>query len=64
MFSQQYEWTIKALKAGKHVLLEKPAGNTAEEAAKMFELAKEKNLVLLEAFHFRSDREAIYNVMR
>jgi len=44
---------MKALKAGKHVLLEKPATNTSEEAAKIFALAKEKNLVLLEAFHYR-----------
>jgi hypothetical protein len=44
---------MRALKAGKHVLLEKPAANTSEEAAKMFALAKEKNLVLLEAFHHR-----------
>ncbi len=44
---------MKALKAGKHVLLEKPSGNTAEEAIKMFALAEEKNLVLLEAFHYR-----------
>jgi hypothetical protein len=44
---------MKALLAGKHVLLEKPSADTAEETRKMFELAKEKNLVLLEAFHYR-----------
>jgi predicted dehydrogenase len=48
-----YEWTIKALMAGKHVLLEKPSANTAEETRKMFALAAEKKLVLLEAFHYR-----------
>ncbi|KAF8216887.1 NAD(P)-binding protein [Mycena galopus ATCC 62051] len=48
-----YEWTMKALAAGKHVLLEKPAANTAEETRKMFELAETKGLVLLEAFHYR-----------
>ncbi|KAJ7931723.1 NAD(P)-binding protein [Mycena leptocephala] len=48
-----YEWTMKALAAGKHVLLEKPAANTAEETRKMFELAESKGLVLLEAFHYR-----------
>ncbi|KAF5364654.1 hypothetical protein D9758_005517 [Tetrapyrgos nigripes] len=46
-----YEWTMKALTAGKHVLLEKPATNTAEETHQMFDLAEEKNLVLMEAFH-------------
>ncbi|KAJ6514886.1 NAD(P)-binding protein [Mycena vitilis] len=48
-----YEWTMKALAAGKHVLLEKPSANTAEETRKMFELADSKGLVLLEAFHYR-----------
>ncbi|TFK74985.1 NAD(P)-binding protein [Pluteus cervinus] len=48
-----YEWTMKALTAGKHVLLEKPAANTAEETRQMFELAEQKNLILLEAFHYR-----------
>jgi Oxidoreductase family, NAD-binding Rossmann fold len=48
-----YEWTMKALAAGKHVLLEKPSANTAEETRAMFELAERKGLVLLEAFHFR-----------
>jgi predicted dehydrogenase len=44
---------MKALAAGKHVLLEKPSSNTAEETRKMFEYAQKKNLVLLEAFHYR-----------
>ena len=48
-----YEWTMKALEAGKHVLLEKPASDTAEEARRMFELAESKGLVLLEALHYR-----------
>ncbi|KAJ7691921.1 hypothetical protein B0H17DRAFT_1062180 [Mycena rosella] len=48
-----FEWTMKALDAGKHVLLEKPAANTADETRKMFELAERKGLVLLEAFHYR-----------
>ncbi|KAJ7717666.1 NAD(P)-binding protein [Mycena metata] len=48
-----FEWTMKALKGGKHVLLEKPATNTAAEAAEIFSLAASKNLVVLEAFHYR-----------
>jgi predicted dehydrogenase len=48
-----YEWTMKALAAGKHVLLEKPSANTAEETRRMFAFAQEKGLVLLEAFHYR-----------
>lgn len=44
---------MKALQAGKHVLLEKPSADTAQETREMFELAKAKGLVLLEAFHYR-----------
>ena len=44
---------MKALVAGKHVLLEKPSADTAEETQAMFKLAEEKGLVLLEAFHYR-----------
>ncbi|KAG0694446.1 hypothetical protein DFH29DRAFT_815365, partial [Suillus ampliporus] len=47
-----YEWTMKALAAGKHVLLEKSSRNTAEETRRMFSLADQKGLVLLEAFHY------------
>jgi predicted dehydrogenase len=45
--------------AGKHVLLEKPCANTAEETRKMFAFAQEKGLVLLEGFHYRYARRHI-----
>jgi predicted dehydrogenase len=48
-----YEWTLRALHAGKHVLLEKPSCDTAAETRALFELAESKNLVLLEAVHYR-----------
>ncbi|KAI4172397.1 MAG: hypothetical protein LQ346_008606 [Caloplaca aetnensis] len=51
-----YEWAIKALKAGKHVLLEKPSVSNAKEAAKLFRsplLSGPDSPVLLEAFHYR-----------
>ena len=44
---------MKALAAGKHVLLEKPSADTAEETRRMVEFANQKGLVLLEAFHYR-----------
>lgn len=44
---------MKALAAGKHVLLEKPSSDTAEETRAMFDYAEKKGLVLLEAFHYR-----------
>ncbi|KAF9541254.1 hypothetical protein EC957_003269 [Mortierella hygrophila] len=48
-----YEWTRKALEAGKHVLLEKPATSNEAQAKDLVAFAQSKNLVLLEAFHFR-----------
>ncbi|KIM44746.1 hypothetical protein M413DRAFT_442702 [Hebeloma cylindrosporum] len=48
-----YEWTMKALAAGKHVLNEKPSADTAEETQRMFEFAEKKGLVLLDAYHYR-----------
>ncbi|KAF2109165.1 oxidoreductase domain-containing protein [Lophiotrema nucula] len=51
-----YEWTIKALKAGKHVLLEKPSVSNATEAKSLFRhplLSQPNAPVLLEAFHYR-----------
>ncbi|KAF9937954.1 hypothetical protein BGZ67_000726 [Mortierella alpina] len=55
-----YEWTKKALEAGKHVLLEKPAASNATQAKELFALAKEKNLILLEAFHYRFHPASIH----
>jgi predicted dehydrogenase len=46
-----YEWSAKALRAGKHVLCEKPFTSNAEEARKLVGLAKEKNLICEEAVY-------------
>ncbi len=46
-------WSIRALKAGKHVLCEKPVASNAEEAVQMASVAEETGLVLAEAFHYR-----------
>ncbi|EGN91588.1 hypothetical protein SERLA73DRAFT_148399 [Serpula lacrymans var. lacrymans S7.3] len=48
-----FEWTMKALAAGKHVLCEKPIASNEEETRKMFELAESKKLILLEAWQVR-----------
>ena len=47
------EWTIRALKAGKHVLCEKPMASNADEAEEMAKVARETGLVLSEAFAYR-----------
>lgn len=43
-----YAYVKKALKAGKHVLSEKPIAFTMQETKELYDLAEEKGLVLLE----------------
>ena len=45
------EWTVKALRAGLHVLCEKPFTNNAEEAMVMQRESEDAGRVLIEAFH-------------
>ena len=47
------EWTIRALRAGKHVLCEKPFASNTREAEEMAGTAKETGFVLSEAFAYR-----------
>lgn len=47
-----YEWVIKALKAGKNVLCEKPLALNACEAEEMYRTAKENNVILAEAYAY------------
>lgn len=47
-----YEWTIKALKAKKHVLCEKPLAPTPAQIQEMFACAKENNVILMEAYAY------------
>ena len=48
-----HPWTLKALKAGKHVLCEKPLACSAEEALEMAALAEDCGRYLMEAFMYR-----------
>jgi predicted dehydrogenase len=47
------EWTIAALRAGKHVLCEKPLAMTADDAQRMVDAAHEADRHLMEAFMYR-----------
>ena len=47
------EWTIAALRAGKHVLCEKPLAMTADDAQRMVDVAHESHRHLMEAFMYR-----------
>jgi len=47
------EWTIRALRAGKHVLCEKPFASNAREAMEMAAAKQETGRVLSEGFAYR-----------
>jgi predicted dehydrogenase len=46
-------WTIAALRAGKHVLCEKPFTANADEAESVAAVARTTDRVVMEAFHYR-----------
>jgi predicted dehydrogenase len=52
--SMHHAWAVAALRAGKHVLCEKPIAATAAEAEEMFDAAERAGRVLVEAFMYRS----------
>ena len=47
-----YEWVMKAIAAGKHVLCEKPLALNLKEAEEMYAAAKEKGVILPEAYAY------------
>ena len=51
--SMHHEWTLAALRAGKHVLCEKPFAVTAAQAEEMFDAARTAGRVVMEAFMYR-----------
>ena len=51
--SEHVRWTLAALRAGKHVLSEKPFGSNAEEARLVAAEPNPSGLVVFEGFHHR-----------
>lgn len=51
--SLHVEWTLAAVKAGKHVLCEKPLASNAEEAKLIPPAAAAAGVVVFEGFHYR-----------
>lgn len=51
--SEHVRWTLAALRAGKHVLSEKPFGSNAEEARLVASEPNPSGLVIFEGFHHR-----------
>ena len=45
-----YDYAMRAMKAGKHVLCEKPMVFTKAQAEQLFETARENRVILMEAF--------------
>ena len=64
--SEHAPWAIKAIQAGKHVLVEKPFALNANEAQLMISTALEHSVVLMEGFMYRySNRfEKIHEIVR
>lgn len=55
--SLHFDQAIKCLNHNKHVIIEKSAFSKLEEATNVTELAKKKNLILMEAFMFLHHRQ-------
>ena len=52
-----YEWIKKALKRNLHVICEKPFTCDYEQAKELINIARNKNLVLMETFQFRFHKQ-------
>ena len=51
--SMHHEWTLKAIEAGKHVLVEKPMAPTLSDARAMVAAAERANRLLMVSQNYR-----------
>jgi predicted dehydrogenase len=51
--SAHLEWCSAALRSGKHVLVEKPFANNAQDAARLVDAARAAGRHIIEGFHYR-----------
>ena len=56
--SMHHEWTMHALRAGKHVLCEKPYSTREADVHEAYDLAEARSLVLSEGFMRRHHPQA------
>ncbi len=56
--SMHVDWSIRALRAGKHVLCEKPMARSVEPVERAFDVAEGASLVLAEGFMWRHHPQA------
>jgi predicted dehydrogenase len=57
--SLHHEWTVRALRAGKHVLCEKPFAMNLAQAQEMFDEAQAAGKLVIEAFMYLSHPQTI-----
>jgi predicted dehydrogenase len=57
--SLHHEWTLRALRAGKHVLCEKPFAVNAAQSQEMFDVARQSGRLVVEAFMYRSHPQTL-----
>lgn len=53
------EWVIKAAKAGKHILCEKPLAISVEDVTEMHRQATDNGVLLMEAFPYRHQPQTV-----
>ncbi|EKM84097.1 hypothetical protein AGABI1DRAFT_110684, partial [Agaricus bisporus var. burnettii JB137-S8] len=51
--SLHFEWALKSMENGKHVLCEKPMADSAEQVEALIDCSKRTGKIIMEAFHWK-----------